>query len=129
MFQFEIGAAVSDLEMNAQLKQGLGEFSFPKSIMIENLMPIPIVDATIGVVSLDGNLKVDGKTRGEFEFPTFGHLARFADNMLTIAKLNDFKQAILISAETAESDEKTAVKKTRKSKAETAKDAQDVAEE
>lgn len=123
MFQFEIGASVSDTEMNAQLKQGLGEFSFPKSVTVENLMPIQIVDTTIGVVSLDSNLKIGGKTRGEFEFPTFSHLARFADNMLTVAKLNGFETALLLSVDELAVDEpesktESAGKKTRKSKAE-----------
>lgn len=128
MFQFEIGASVSDTEMNAQLKQGLGEFSFPKSVTVENLMPIQIVDTTIGVVSLDSNLKIGGKTRGEFEFPTFSHLARFADNMLTVAKLNGFEMALLLSVDEPESKTESAGKKTRKSKAEAKAEALDTQE-
>lgn len=97
MFNFVIGCSVNDTEMVEQFKQELGEFSSPKTIVISNVMPTSVVDVSNGVIELDGNLKPEGKTTGEFTFHTLSQLVAFSTNMLAISKLNGFERAILLS--------------------------------
>lgn len=106
MFKFEIGCHRTSDEMLAAFKN-LGEFSFPKVIRIQNMMPFPVVDNSNGVIMLDSNLKQDGNTQGEFSFSTFGQLIRFTDNMLTIAQLNGFERAMVLEVVAAAESDKT----------------------
>ena len=80
----------------AALADEIGEFSFPQSLNIRNLMPCAIVDSWIDLY-LDSNLRENGKISGEFYFPTFGHLMKFATDMQAVAKRSGFESAVEIS--------------------------------
>lgn len=89
-----IGAGLSSDQLAAQLQNDFEGLSFPQSVVVENFMPFSLIDTAGGVIYLDGNLKADGVTQGEFSIDSLGHLIGFADNMLTLAKLNAFEQAV-----------------------------------
>lgn len=99
MFEYVIGCQTLGEEMAEKLKE-LGEFDFPRSVFVENLMPFPLVDSSIKpTLVLDSNLKANGVSRNNFTFPTYGHLLRFCDNVLTLTKLNNFDSGLAIYAD------------------------------
>lgn len=93
---FVIGANLQPNEALETLKDKYGEFDFPKTLRVENLMPMDIVDPWIGL-SLDGNIKQKGVSKGEFNFPTFGHLMKFEADMEALAKISGYARAVVIS--------------------------------
>lgn len=93
---FVIGANLQPNEALETLKDKYGEFDFPKTLLVENLMPMDIVDPWIGLV-LDGNIKQNGVSKGEFKFPTFGHLMKFEADMEALAKISGYARAVVIS--------------------------------
>lgn len=92
---FVIGANLTPNEALNTLQGKYGEFSFPKTLAVENLMPMDIVEPWIGLF-LDSNIKEKGVSKGEFTFPTFGHLMKFETDMETLAKLNGYARAVII---------------------------------
>lgn len=94
---FMIGAMLKDEEALQTLKQECGEFNFPQKITVENHMPRAVVGAAVNLF-LDSNLKQNGITVQEVEFPTFGHLMQFVTDVELVAKMNGFEKAVSLSS-------------------------------
>ena len=103
---FTIGSTLKANEALETLKQECGEFNFPQKLTVQNHMPRDVVGASVDLF-LDSNLKTNGVTVREVEFPTFGHLMQFVTDIELVAKMNGFERAVSLSsdAETAEADD------------------------
>ncbi|MGX2973732.1 hypothetical protein ACWIUH_01425 [Ursidibacter arcticus] len=93
---FVIGSVLAANEAVETLKGKYGEFSLPITLAVENLMPMAIVDGATGLY-LDSNIAENGVAKGEFTFPTFGHLMKFVTDMEVVARLNGYKRAVILS--------------------------------
>lgn len=93
---FVIGSVLAANEAVETLKGKYGEFSLPITLAVENLMPMAIVDGATGLY-LDSNIAENGVAKGEFTFPTFGHLMKFVTDMEVVARLNGYERAVILS--------------------------------
>lgn len=73
---------------------------------VKNHMPRDIVGAAVNLF-LDSNLKINGITEREVEFPTFGHLMQVVTDIELVAKMNGFENAASLSAKSLSIPEKT----------------------
>jgi len=103
---FMIGSALKKNEALETLKQECGEFNFPQKMTVKNHMPRDIVGAAVNLF-LDSNLKINGITEREVEFPTFGHLMQVVTDIELVAKMNGFENAASLSAKSLSIPEKT----------------------
>ncbi|THA05537.1 hypothetical protein, partial [Rodentibacter pneumotropicus] len=94
---FMIGSTLKENEALETLKQECGEFNFPQKITVKNLMPRDVVGAAVNLF-LDSNLKSNGVTQREVEFPTFGHLMQVVTDIELVAKMNGFERAVSLSS-------------------------------
>lgn len=97
MFSFKLGAMLKEKEALDTFKSELGEFNFPQTLKIENLMPFALVHSPLNVF-ISGHLSSTGNCVAEVTFPTFGHLVQFANDVETVAKLNNYQSAVIISS-------------------------------
>lgn len=117
-----IGSTLKANEALETLKQECGEFSFPQKITVKNHMPRDVVGAQVNLF-LDSNLRANGITVREVEFPTFGHLMQFVTDIELVAKMKGFEKAVSLSSnvETSEvnKDSSDTSQKTRSRKPKT----------
>lgn len=112
-----IGSTLKENEALETLKQECGEFNFPQKITVKNHMPRDVVGAQVNLF-LDSNLKTNGITVREVEFPTFGHLMQFVTDIELVAKMNGFERAVSLSSnvETSEANKDSSEDKSQKTR-------------
>lgn len=102
MSKIEIKSSFSSKQLKQIVSDDVGELMFPLVVTVENLLPIPLVDSDQNILVLDSTLKNMGNNTKTHSFVSKESLFRFADNCLTITKLNDFSIGVIITIENAQ---------------------------